>query len=426
MRRQAWGMVMRAVVGMMLLGCGSVSVPPPPGLDSGGKDAPGDPGTGDGPGQDRAVDAAPDPGQDVAPPTCSTHEDCQAMPGLGPCIVGRCDPDTGTCWRVMLADGADCEDGDPCTDPDWCVEGQCVGQPKVCDDHNPCTQDFCTEAGLCDANPVPGSCDDGDACTGPDQCADGVCVGPKVICNDNDPCTTDECDPSFGCLFNLLPNCKPCQSDQDCEDGNPCTDNRCVLNQCGSTPLPDGTLCDDSDPCSGDSRCQGGLCKATVFKICDDHNPCTADFCNEQGLCTFLPQPGATCDDKNPCTVSDFCDASGQCVGKPANCDDGNICTNDYCLPPKLTCPGALASAEGAYQCCHEGCSQPNPDCTPTGCRCGGKGDLVCDPVTADNCAPGPLPGVYECKCGLGVACKKGYCCIGGQCQQGGCLDIPT
>lgn len=394
-------------------------MPPPPGLDSGDPGTQVDPGPDDVPGTDLPDGTGLDPGGDVAPVVCTTNDDCRKMPGLGPCIVGRCDNDSGTCWRVMLADGADCDDGDPCTTPDWCVQGECMGQPTVCDDGNPCTEDFCNPAGLCNVNPITGPCEDGNACTGPDRCEDGNCVGgPPVSCDDGDPCTGEDCDPAHGCLFPVVPDCKPCQSDGDCGDDNPCTRNPCVQNRCGAAvPLPDGDPCDDHDPCSTDSRCDNGLCAATAFKVCSDGNPCTDDRCDQDGNCVYPPVSGPACNDGDPCTLKDFC-GNGECVGgKPVNCDDGDVCTRDYCVPPKVGCPGVLSTPGAAYQCCHVGCSEPNPTCTTAGCQCG-KG-LVCDPATADRCVQSPsLPVSYECKCGLGAACKPGYCCVNGQCND--------
>ncbi|MFT7580067.1 MAG: hypothetical protein ACI9MR_001734 [Myxococcota bacterium] len=63
---------------------------------------------------------------------------------------------------------------------------------------------------------------------------------------------------------------------------------------------------------------------------CDDGNPCTSDRCDGQLGCVHLPL-SVSCDDGNPCTVGDVCD-QGACVGLlPASCDDGNACTNDRC-----------------------------------------------------------------------------------------------
>lgn len=406
---------------LSLVGCGSIAVSPPPGMDSGDTGSSGDPGSGDTVVLDLPEWTSPDPGQDGAPIRCETHDDCKAMPGLGPCIVGRCDPVTGTCWHVMLSDGMDCDDGDPCTAPDWCANGTCVGQGMPCDDHNPCTVDFCNEAGLCATSPFEGTCDDGDDCTIGDQCLHGQCVGEPLDCDDQDPCTDDRCQ--FGCIHVLRAGCKPCKSDAECDDGNPCTKERCQQDTCQPIGVaPDGEVCAPNDPCALDAKCQGGQCVPTLIIVCDDGKICTEDFC-VNGKCFHTPLSGPPCNDANPCTQNDICQ-NGNCVGgKPVNCDDKDPCTKDSCLSPKDLCPGVSSLGDPAnYKCCHVGCSEPNPTCTPTGCRCG-KG--TCDPVTADQCILNILTQEFECKCGLGVACKPGYCCTKGQCMPGPCLVFP-
>lgn len=420
MKRHVWLVTMNALIGFTVSGCGSINVKPPPGLDTG--DVAGDTGKNDTSVQDLPDGTTPDPGGDIPPAQCKTHDDCRDMSGQGPCVVGRCDLDTGTCVRVMLAQGADCDDQDPCTNPDWCDNGDCVGRLKDCDDGNPCTADFCNEAGLCDVNPVTAECDDGNPCTRSDRCKDGNCIGIAVVCDDQDPCTDDSCDAAVGCVFNLRPGCKPCSGNTDCEDGNPCTQESCVQSRCEpGGALPDGEPCSPPDPCAAKAQCQLGQCVPVVLMACDDGNPCTKDSCLN-GDCLHTPLSGPACDDGNPCTLNDSC-SNGTCAGgKPVNCDDQDPCTNDDCVPSKAPCPGVASMPSDGYQCCHVGCTEPNPTCTSTGCYCG-KG--TCDPTTADHCNPLVLPPASPCQCGLGAACKLGSCCVKGQCKPGPCSLIP-
>lgn len=49
---------------------------------------------------------------------------------LGPCdkaIYPRCDPETGHCRSIWRPEGFSCDDGDPNTFNDMCIEGQCIG-----------------------------------------------------------------------------------------------------------------------------------------------------------------------------------------------------------------------------------------------------------------------------------------------------------
>ena len=114
---------------------------------------------------------------------------------------------------------------------DTCVNGQCVGgQPKNCDDGNPCTDDFCDAGtGQCYYVNNNAPCEDGNKCTINDRCENGTCKpGTPKDCSDTNPCTLNEhCDPATGqCVFN--PN-----EGAPCDDGNACTvGERCSGGQC--------------------------------------------------------------------------------------------------------------------------------------------------------------------------------------------------
>ncbi|MGB0592620.1 MAG: hypothetical protein ACPGU1_23350, partial [Myxococcota bacterium] len=144
-----------------------------------------------------------------------------------------------------------CDDDNPCTENDACVDGACKGDGPDCDDDNPCTTDTCTLKDGCANTPNTDSCSDGDPCTAGDACKDGKCEagGPKD-CDDSNPCTLDTCDSNpaaglpAGCTFTSVTG-----------------------------------LCDDGDPCSAGDKCVGGVCKAGGKKDCDDGNPCTDDVC---------------------------------------------------------------------------------------------------------------------------------------------------
>lgn len=84
-----------------------------------------------------------------------------------------------------------------------------------CDDGNPCTQNLCV-AGICaPALPVLGCCYEGE-CTalGGEGGASAEPVAPII-----------EVPPSG------------CATDDDCEEGHPCTQNLCVAGECASLPV---------------------------------------------------------------------------------------------------------------------------------------------------------------------------------------------
>jgi MYXO-CTERM domain-containing protein len=106
---------------------------------------------------------------------CTQSDSCQAgvCTGSNPVVclakdqcheMGTCAPATGICADPPRAEGAMCDDGNPCTQTDACVSGACIGQsPKTCD-----ATDDCHVAGTCDA--TTGACShpakaDGEACS---------------------------------------------------------------------------------------------------------------------------------------------------------------------------------------------------------------------------------------------------------------------
>ena len=179
-----------------------------------------------------------------------------------PCTEDRCDPSTGAC-RHPPANGAACEDGDLCTAGDACANGACVpGAAMDCDDGNPCTSDTCVPATGCAWTPlgVAIGCDDGDPCTVLDACsAQAQCVGTAMDCDDGNPCTEDDCDPATGGCRHRDLDATPCQDANPCTAGDACRAGSCVPG--AWTPgccVGDGD-CDDGDPCTAE-RCDAGTC----------------------------------------------------------------------------------------------------------------------------------------------------------------------
>lgn len=132
------------------------------------------------------------------------------------CVAAVCNAQTGCSYPPVGNVGASCSSIS-------CIlnESQCVGYT-------------CSASGVCSA---PGQVPPG-GCTG--FCVfGGTCVGGVLTCNPN-------------------PNCP-----NNCDDGNPCTDDSCILTGCLNTA-----------------------------KVCDDGNPNTADFCNPtDGQCTIYSMP---------------------------------------------------------------------------------------------------------------------------------------
>ncbi len=273
------------------------------------------------------------------------------------CTTDFCDPTKG-CVNTPANEGAACNDGSVCTVGDVCKNGGCKGVGIVCGDGNPCTADSCDVVKGCLYTPFSGPCNDGNNCTLGDICTAGKCIpGAPTVCSDGNACTDDLCQVGTGaCVFNG-------NNANNCSDNNPCTsDDHCALGKCtgGNVMLVcddkngctsdvcdpnNGCLyinnpaapCTDSNACTIDDACLGGVCTSGLPKLCGDANQCTSDKCDPVKGCVFTPLDNVVCDDVNACTGGDLC-KGGACVSGPiVACNDSNVCTNDSC-DNKLGC----------------------------------------------------------------------------------------
>jgi hypothetical protein len=132
---------------------------------------------------------------------------CLALnPSANPCAAFTCDFQHLLCTFVSQNEGLACSDGNLC-DQAVCRAGQCLAETTTT-----CPETQC-EAALCD--PKSGSCslqkvldgppcDDGDPCTVNDQCLQGICsAGTAVGCQNNDKCCP------AGCSSNQDNDCAP-------------------------------------------------------------------------------------------------------------------------------------------------------------------------------------------------------------------------
>jgi alpha-tubulin suppressor-like RCC1 family protein len=235
--------------------------------------------------------------------------------------TGTCNPATGLCSKPAKPDGTLCNDGDACTQADVCEGGKCVGtEPVACG-----LADQCHKTGMCDPTtgvcsnpnqPDGTSCTDGNACTQTDACQVGVCVGANPVkCGASDQChNMGACDPTTGA--------------------------------CSNPAKADGTGCDDGNACTQVDSCQGGACTGSRWVVCGASDQCHATgVCNPAtGACSNPAVPDGTgCNDGNPCTQTDICRA-GLCVGtSPVSCaavdqcHDAGTCdiSNGSCSSPE-------------------------------------------------------------------------------------------
>ena len=370
------------------------------------------------------------------PLCCVTHQDCDDG---NPCNVERCVANACRYSPNLVAGcctvAGDCDDGDACT-LDSCDVEQHACAPAVpvdlgpglvcCDAHEDCATDQAGELGLCDLGAA-----------GQRRCvfvADpDYCDAPADPCDDANPCTVDSCDVgSQRCDHAVQAGC--CQSASDCpDDGDPCTHSACnvqtgacvtvaVIGCCSSD-----AQCDDGDPCSDDRCTAAHVCHRTAVPECcadagdcDDGIACSVDTCVDQACvhqpaldcctdgadqATLLAECGPGADGPAPCFAWQ-CDAgacvelaSPSCCTADDHCDDGDECTLDLCLP-SLLCKHVFTLG-----CCavDGGCPEADgDDCTVPQCQAG-----VCAEVPSDGCFE-HLSG-HPVICGPGDAPCEGW-----------------
>ena len=341
------------------------------------------------------------------------------------CTLDKCTGAEG-CVNEVMESGA-CTDGNACTVADHCEAGSCVGEPVICDDKNPCTENICTENGGCMFPPVAGDCDDGDPCTLGDHCAGGACAGEAVACDcqsDGDCLALEDgdlCNGTLVCDTSALPYlCRvEVGTEVDCPPPSgvnaPCLVSLCdaLTGTCNLVPANDGALCSDADACTYGESCDDGVCEGGIAVNCNDGNPCTDESCDPQSGCSSVPN-GAPCSDGNVCTVDDQC-ANGECSGgAPLLCHDENPCTDDGCSPD-----AGCTFVANAADCSDGDACTVDDHCAGGQCVASQEGSCDDDNVcTNDSCDPvqGCLHLLNQVPCDDGDVCSQGDHCQLGEC----------
>ncbi len=393
--------------------------------DGGGEDAPdpgdqGDPGVEDpGPERDLPGDADTgllDPGGDAAdagdagpedagdegedadagpPEPCTTDEECVARLGLGSCYLVSCEDDL--CVAVPQRSGVSCE-------------------PRGQED-NPCIAGTCDGDGLCKVEKFSNTpCDDFDPCTLSDVCEEGRCQGVPIVCADGNPCTGDDCHQG-ACTFVPEPDGTACDDNDPCTSGEKCAKAVCGGGRSTCPCLVDSDCRDDGDLCNGVPECvsqddgtRACAIDPETIKRCDTSgdDACNQTACEpETGQCVERPRTAEPCDDGDPCTYRDTCAEDGACTGQDLDCNDDDPCTDDVCAA------GECVSVPNAAPC------NDDDPCT-TGDLCvGGKcmgSPNMCDdgnPCTEDTCLDGQCQhdATPNAPCDDGSPCTTGDTC---------------
>jgi cysteine-rich repeat protein len=140
--------------------------------------------------------------------TCTASDLCHE--------AGTCNPQTGVCSNPAKTDGAQCSDGNSCTQADVCTGGVCGGTPLICPSPgapDDCHVGVCSGGGACSlanapdgasccgilpadrcGGPFHGTCQAG-ACTNINACGDGVVdLALGESCDDGNTVDGDGCD----------------------------------------------------------------------------------------------------------------------------------------------------------------------------------------------------------------------------------------
>ena len=256
----------------------------------------------------------------------------------------------------------DCDDGDACT-VDQCRPDGCAHDAIDCDDHDPCTADACDHTTGCTHTAIPGCCTsdaacERDACVQAARCTGGTCGdGVAVDCDDGNACTADSCDASLGCVHAPIA----------CNDGDPCTRDACDP-AIGCTHAGVAGCCNEdldcrTDPCTAGATCASHSCVGGRPVRCDDGDPCTSDRCVPNVGCTADPLSG-------PEAARCVCDRAmpDPCNGITVPHAVGAVLARSCTLIRRATAPGTPAArvrklagraahrfAKGATIAAHEG-----------------------------------------------------------------------
>jgi hypothetical protein len=246
---------------------------------------------------------------------------------------------------------------DPCI-PDVCAArnmacrnnggvAECFAPP--CNDGNPCTDDMVVSGRCVSTRRADGSTCSTSACLTGERCSAGTCAGGTALrCDDGNPCTRDRCDPTSGCASSNDDTLVP-------DDAVACTVDRCAAGRASHTAT-DAT-CDDGRYCTGVERCVPGDPAANARGCVTSMVPtppspptaCAGYTCDESSR-TFIAsvRVGATCDDTIACTTGDVCVSSGACVGTAtASCTTpATTCGSTSSLGATVNVPSARVTGD--------------------------------------------------------------------------------
>jgi TolB protein len=147
---------------------------------------------------------------------------------------------------------------------------------------------------------------------GRSQGADAATCTKDDDCDDNNPCTKDKCDQDAGqCDFKPHDFGNHYGQPIACDDGNACTSGDvCHAGVCAGANVADGTACRDGNACTRSDSCQAGACTGADPIVCSARDQChVAGTCDPaSGACSDPAAPdGTACNDTDACSGPDTC-----------------------------------------------------------------------------------------------------------------------
>jgi len=250
-----------------------------------------------------------------------------------------------------------------------------------------------------------------------------VCSNPAKpngsACNDGNPCTQTDTCLGGSCLGG---NPVVCSASEQCHNAGTCNP---ATGTCSNPAKPDGSACNDGNACTQTDTCQGGACTGANSVVCATPDQChDTGTCNPAtGVCSNPAKPnGSACNDGNACTQTDTCQ-SGTCTGGNAV-----VCpAPDQCHDPG-TCSPATGICSNPEKFDGSPCDDGNA-CTQTdacqGGTCTGANAVICPAPDQCHDAGTCNPATGTCSNPAkpeGSACDDGNACtVSDRCTAGIC-----
>jgi hypothetical protein len=299
-----------------------------------------------------------------------------------------CDPQMGCVEAPECASDADCDDGRFCNGAERCdPDGRCAaGTPPPRNDRVSCTRDACDEANdRVTHSPLDSFCDDGVFCNGAERCdvMRGCRAGVAPVVEDGVSCTLDACEEGLGAVVhtprdafcddgrfcNGVERCDPaldCQAGAAprVDDGVSCTLDACDEALDAVVHAPDDAACEDGDPCTVD-RCGSSGCEGAALAVCAPDDACCPVGCGavEDNDCASVCGDGVLEVGSEACEADADCPRGGRCADCACveACEDGvdndqdgaldcvdGDCAGDGACRLVIPLVGVRASREGA------------------------------------------------------------------------------